>query len=197
MSKTACGVKSAFAGDKMYAKGYVIFDSVCGGNNIENGANPVLEVSAIAFPEPSRLADAPFKCDAAQKMRGIHILIKPYGRINNMFLERAGTSIYAYHDGMDLGSAAKRLADYIAEQSKSFGIIELIASSYEAESAARFLLGKAGVGGVVIGKRPELNLECGMPNLRGGSLEHKCATYANRVLKHFENKRKGVSKTHH
>ena len=177
--------------DKVYSKGYIVFDAICGGNNVEESQSPVLEIYAITFPGHLAAESMPQILSVAQRQNSIHMLIKPYGRINNMFLEQAGSSIYTYYGGVEINAAAMHFAKYVRAQVELFGKIDLYAISHGSQPAFRFLLKQAGADAIndwnnIIVYNGHGKLPSEMPKLRSGALEGRCAACAEHLIRSGE-----------
>lgn len=188
--------------DKVQSKGNVVFEAICGGSNVEDSQNPVLEIYAMAFPGHLVAEHMTQILSVAQRQNSIYMLIKPYGRINNMFLEQAGSNIYTYYNGLEINKAAMSFAAYVRAQVELFKKIDLYSISHEAMPAFRFLLKRAGAeainseGNIIVYKEHG-QLSSAMPKLRSGAsaLENRCAAYAENLIRIGERDRVSICKS--
>ncbi len=176
-----------------YKKCYIVIDVICGGNKVEEGINPVLELNAVSFPDPIQtslsLIEYTRLPKALNNMLGVKI--KPYAKVNNFFLEKNEKDIYSYIDGLNLSIAANMVSDYLKEHLQTYEHIIFVSKSDNAEQALKFLLKNS--------KAPELIFNIKFDNsisvrpqlkIRGGSINSECYRYSEAVFNYirFTNK---------
>lgn len=171
-----------------YKKCYIIIDVVCGGNRVEEGINPVLELNAVSFPDPIQTPLSLIEYTRLSKELNniLNVKIKPYAKMNNFFLERKEKDIYSYINGLTLSAAANIVSDYINEHARLYEHIIFISRSDNAEEALKFLLNNSNTPELIfkikfdnpINIRPQLKI-------RGGSMNSECYRYAEAVFNYI------------